>query len=230
MRVSKTQRYVLDRLINTSNTGLGSILPPPIRSGIQVPPIRNLQILSQEYNTVTLTWDEPEEIKQNVRQYNVFALDPRGNILLGPVAVSEPPVTLRFPVLDHTIDVVWAVQVELTALGRSEKSLVTIHGRLFPTYTHNVRVRRIDSSSTIDARANVYLVSAASGPVTITLPGSRPENSHLTIKKIDSSLNPVNIVPGISGETIDGSGSHSLTMFNQVARLISDSSGAWYLV
>lgn len=228
--VSPTQAFVLRRLVNATNTGLGSILPPPIRAGIQVPPVSNLRVISTEGNRVKLTWDEPVEVIQNVRQYNVFALDRNTkDLVLGPIATSRPPVTVLLPVIDNQTDIVWGVQVELAALGKSDEKLVTISGELKPTYVFNERVKRTSSDLLASSEHTVYLVNAASGAVTITLPSTQRSNYRFVIKKIDTSSNAVNIVPQ-TGELIDGAASHSLTTANQVARLVSEGYGFWWLI
>lgn len=90
----------------------------------------------------------------------------------------------------------------------------------------------LDASSTIDPKINmpdVVFVSAASGAVTITLPGAGPtEGRTMTVKKIDASANAVTI-DGAGSETIDGAATKSLATQYKAYTLLSNGT-AWSII
>lgn len=87
--------------------------------------------------------------------------------------------------------------------------------------------RVITKTSDYTAENNdCVLVNAAGGGVTITLPSAK-RDLHVNVKKIDSSANAVTVV-GVSGATIDGAVSLSVTTQWFSYTLVSDGSN-WYI-
>lgn len=77
--------------------------------------------------------------------------------------------------------------------------------------------------------ANVYLVSAAGGAITMTLPtAGNAKGREIVFKKTDSSANAVTLSPQ-GGATVDGAASATLTTQYQTRRLYSDGTNWWLL-
>jgi len=72
------------------------------------------------------------------------------------------------------------------------------------------------------------LVDASSGAVTVTLPSAGAYES-IIVKKIDSTGNPVNIVPP-SGKTVDNVSRISLASPMSAVILVADDNGNWWVV
>jgi len=77
--------------------------------------------------------------------------------------------------------------------------------------------------TTSGSRDEVILADASGGSLTITL--TNAANIEVTVKKIDSSSNPVEIVP--EAGMIDGEASVSLSSQYEAVRLICDGSNWW---
>jgi len=72
------------------------------------------------------------------------------------------------------------------------------------------------------------IVDASSKAVTISLPTAGAYES-IIVKKIDSTSNPVNIVPP-SGKTVDNAAQISLTSPMSAVILVADDNGNWWVV
>jgi hypothetical protein len=75
---------------------------------------------------------------------------------------------------------------------------------------------------------NTILVSAASGAMTVTLISALYTPNTYTIKKTDSSSNPVTIAT-VSGQLIDGAAEAVITLPNGSTTVIPQG-GAWHVV
>jgi len=93
----------------------------------------------------------------------------------------------------------------------------------------STKVTKITANVTLDNTYHVVLADAQNGAITITLPNaSTCAGRQYIIKKIDSTLNAVTVIP-LSGQTIDGQSSISITIQNDLKRIISDGTN-WYII
>lgn len=90
-----------------------------------------------------------------------------------------------------------------------------------------VNVNTYTTNTTLTNANDVVLVNAASGAATMTLPVPSAGKA-ITVKKIDSSVNLVNIIPAGS-ETIDGMNNRSLLSRNDSIDVVTDGTN-WYIV
>ena len=90
-------------------------------------------------------------------------------------------------------------------------------------------VRTITASTTIRIIDETVLVDATSGPVTLTLISAVATPCQFTVKKIDSSANPVTVA-ALSGQTIDGSPTATLPERWNKMTFAPDGTGNWSLL
>jgi hypothetical protein len=88
-------------------------------------------------------------------------------------------------------------------------------------------IKSVATTYTIASTDHTVLADAVSAGFTITLPAAVDEDEY-TINKIDSSANLV-VVDGDAAETINGSGSYTLSVEHESVT-VRALSGAWYIV
>jgi hypothetical protein len=89
-------------------------------------------------------------------------------------------------------------------------------------------VSTISGNYTVNITDNTLLVNAASGAINITLQSALNSGSPLTVKKIDGTVNAVNLICQ-SGQTADGLGTYVINTPN-AARTLIPSGGNYHVI
>jgi len=109
--------FVVERLLNQTNTAEGPTLPPKQKGSFRVPVVSHLKLVRTTSfsggTQFTLTWEDPED-PQNIAQYNVFV---KGALSenrepMGPYTFKRSPANVRV-IADAISHVVLVVQTQL---------------------------------------------------------------------------------------------------------------------
>lgn len=117
---NETREFLVDRMLNTTQTAEGAIVPPQQKASVRVPIVRQLRILKQESffggTTFTVGWQSPDEPNLTIAQYNVwvYGLLSNSGIPVGPYSVSDSPSIVRLTA-ELATRVSFVVQTQLSS-------------------------------------------------------------------------------------------------------------------
>lgn len=116
--MSAPNNFPLQRLVNLSQAGEGSNMPPRQFGSIRVPIVTNLRILKVENyfggTTFTLSWNDPDFGNIRVAQYNIFVSGIDGVAQpQGPYSAQKSPAVVRISTRIPS-NLVFTVQTQLT--------------------------------------------------------------------------------------------------------------------
>jgi hypothetical protein len=115
----ETRNFLIDRMLNTSQTAEGSVVPPQQRASMRVPVVKRLAIAKQTSffggTEFVLVWLEPDEPNINIAQYNilVYGLVDTDTPSLS-VSAPQSPATVRLTA-ELATRVTFVVQTQLTS-------------------------------------------------------------------------------------------------------------------